>query len=747
MSARKVPSRLRTRILLWSFVPTAIILFAVALTIHFAYQRVTEDLVVGRNEQLTHLSVRQLAADLTAYVDTLSSLAYAADMYAGEPGRQAALLRQAANQLLVFDGGVLVLDPAGRVTVAEPGQADLLGQDWSSHAFYRRLMRSGEPVFSDILPTGGAGAEAVAVAVPIRNERGEFKGVLVGLFRLGAESYSAFYGGIVKLRLGEKGSIYLVDGTGRVIYHPDEDRIGAQASAQPAVQQVLQGHVGHLRTRGLGNEAILASFAPVPGTPWRLVDEEDWASLLAASRGYGQFSFLLLALGVAIPTLVVGFGVRRITHPVTQLIAAAKEIAGGNYGQRITVRTGDELEQLVDQFNRMSQQLQESYAELESRVAARTKELAALNTIAAVASRSLRLEEILSAALHETLQALGMDMGGAYCLDESDAHLSLVAQHGLSDALAAQWPRSLEGSAIEHAALTGQPTAWLLPEYPEASQRAWLEETGVEQVLCAPLVAKGRLVGAFTMGTHRARLIAPEELSLLAAIGQQIGVAVENARLYDQAQAAATAAERARLARELHDSVTQSLYSVTLFAEAAASLLAAGDYSTAAGHLAELRDTAQEALGEMRLLIFELRPPALEQKGLSAALQERLDAVEARGGMKSELHVDGQEQLPLDVQQELYHIAQETLNNVLKHAHAGRVRVRLRYAEGCVHLEIEDDGAGFDPAHVGRGGMGLDGMRERAARIGAQLAVESTPGQGTRVTVHAPCCGHDRCQE
>ncbi len=747
MSARATPSRISTRIVMWSFVPTTIILLAVALTIYAAYQRVTEDLVVGRNEQLVHLSARQLAADLAAYADTLSSLTHTADMYAGDPATQTALLSQQATQLLVFDGGGLVLDPAGRVVAAGPEQKDRVGQDWSDRDFYRQLIRSGAPTFSDVFPAGDSGAVAVVVAVPIRNEQGAFRGVLAGLFRLGASSYSAFYGGIVKLRLGEMGSTYLVDGTGRVIYHPDPAVIGTQVGAQPAVQQVLKGQVGHLHTRGLENEDSLASFAPVPGTSWGLIDEEDWGSLLAASRGYGQSLFLLLALGVVIPALVVAFGVRRITRPVTQLIAAAKEIAGGNYGQRITLRTGDELEQLVSQFNRMSEELQESYAQLESRVAARTRELAALNTIAAVASRSLRLDEILSAALDETLQVLGMDMGCAYSLEEGDARLSLVAQRGLPDALGGQLQMPLQGSAIEGIAPSGQPAAWLLREYPEEAWRQSLEQAGVEQVLCAPLVAKGRLVGAFIMGARRTRPIAAEELSLLAAIGQQIGIAVENARLYDQAQEAATAAERARLARELHDSVTQSLYSVTLFAEASASLLAAGDYATAAGHLTELRDTAQEALREMRLLIFELRPPALEREGLSAALQERLEAVEARGGMKSDLHVDGQEQLPPDVQEELYHIAQEMLNNVIKHAHAQRVQVRLRYTQDCVHLEIEDDGVGFDPACVGRGGMGLDGMRERAARIGAHLAVESMPGQGTRMTVHAPFgAGRDLCK-
>ena len=235
------------------------------------------------------------------------------------------------------------------------------------------------------------------------------------------------------------------------------------------------------------------------------------------------------------------------------------------------------------------------------------------------------------------------------------------------------------------------------------------------------------------------RPFTPEEISLLAAIGQQVGVAMENARLYEQAEQSAAIAERNRLAHELHDSVTQSLYSVTLYAEAAARLLTAGKQSEAADHLRELRDTAQEALREMRLLIFELHPPALAKSGLAGALQIRLDAVEGRGGMQTELQIEGVEHLSPPIQAELYHVALEALNNVLKHAKARHVRVHIQFLDTATCLEVGDDGVGFEPSVVqGGGGLGLEGMKERAQRIGAKLQIESVPGQGTKVVVEAP---------
>jgi signal transduction histidine kinase len=253
-----------------------------------------------------------------------------------------------------------------------------------------------------------------------------------------------------------------------------------------------------------------------------------------------------------------------------------------------------------------------------------------------------------------------------------------------------------------------------------------------------PLLAKDRLVGALIIGSRESRPVTAEELSMLSAIGQQVALAVENARLYDQVQQTALLEERSRLARELHDSVTQSLYSVTLYAEAAARLFNAGDSQTAAEYLRELRDTSKEALREMRLLIYELRPPALESGGLAGALQARLDAVEARAGLHTEFHMEGTDSLSSAVQEELYHIAREALNNLLKHANAHTVRVCLSFQETCTLLEICDDGAGFSPDAIqASGGLGIAGMKERALRIGAQLVILSTPGQGTTVRIIA----------
>ncbi len=206
----------------------------------------------------------------------------------------------------------------------------------------------------------------------------------------------------------------------------------------------------------------------------------------------------------------------------------------------------------------------------------------------------------------------------------------------------------------------------------------------------------------------------------------------------ERARQVAVLEERQRLSRELHDSVTQALYGISLYTEAADRALAGGEQQPVATNLRDIRETTQEAMGEMRLLLFELRPPLLHERGLAGALRARLQAVEGRSGLATEFTSDGDERLSPNVEQELYRVAQEALNNVLKHAHASRVSVRMTIDDRCAKLEVEDDGLGFEPSLEGTGGMGLRGMRERVERLGGTLHIESSPGAGTAVRVEVP---------
>lgn len=235
------------------------------------------------------------------------------------------------------------------------------------------------------------------------------------------------------------------------------------------------------------------------------------------------------------------------------------------------------------------------------------------------------------------------------------------------------------------------------------------------------------------------RVVVEQSERLARTVAELEAQVAENAWLREQAAQAAVAAERLRLARDLHDSVTQALYSQTLYAEAATRQLAQQNLGRTADHLQQIKEMAQQALREMRLLIFELRPSPLEENGLAAALRYRLEAVESRAGIDASLDVALDRPIPPEVETGLYWIAQEALNNALKHAQATQLRLGLRSEAAHIGLRIEDDGVGFDPA-VGpeAGGFGLAGMQERCDQLGWRLRVHSAPGAGTTIHVEVP---------
>jgi signal transduction histidine kinase len=200
--------------------------------------------------------------------------------------------------------------------------------------------------------------------------------------------------------------------------------------------------------------------------------------------------------------------------------------------------------------------------------------------------------------------------------------------------------------------------------------------------------------------------------------------------------------ERQRLARDLHDSVTQSIYSLTLLAEAGQRMVQVGDLQQIQKNQARLSEIAQQALQEMRLLVYELRPLPLTKEGLVRSIQHRLEGVERRAGVEARLVVDGELDLPAPIGEELFRIAQEALNNTLKHARASAVAVSIRVHRGALELEVVDDGQGFDLEAVkDRGGMGLNTMRERVESLQGELVILSLPGEGTTVQVRVaiPC--------
>ena len=354
---------LRVKIIAWFFVPTALLLIAVGVTNFFAYQDVTADLVIERNQDLTLLSASQLSTSFGEFTDTLEEVGRGMDP-SQPPGPSRFPAIQTLGRLSVFDAGVVVLDRLGIPLAARPEGSAAAFEDWSSLPVFRELLVSPRPVFSSLQRVGAEDGAIVAMGVPIVGARGELFGVTIGMFNVGATSVSALYGRIVSLRLSQNGAVYLVDETGKVIYHSNTEFAGSDFSNEAAVQEVLASGVGALRTTSGAGEDVVAAYSPVPGTPWSLVSEASWSSLTSGGRGYQRLLLMLLAFGILAPIAIVGVGIHRLMRPVDQLIASARAVGAGDLSRRIESPSSDEIGVLATSFNHMTAQVADRTREL-----------------------------------------------------------------------------------------------------------------------------------------------------------------------------------------------------------------------------------------------------------------------------------------------------------------------------------------------------------------------------------------------
>lgn len=357
--------------------------------------------------------------------------------------------------------------------------------------------------------------------------------------------------------------------------------------------------------------------------------------------------------------------------------------------------------------------------------------------VASVVGSTLELNEVLARILDQLRRVVDYDSASVQLLEED--RLKTIAAHGFANTQQVlgvifsptESPHYQVIADAKPLTLADAPQFYSVFTRPPFSHiRSWL---GV------PLQVQERVIGIIAVDRQQFDGYTEEEVRLTTAFADQAALALENARLYQQAEQLAVVEERNRLARELHDSVTQSLYSLTLFAEVGRRAAEAGNLSQVVDYLIRLGQVTQQALKEMRLLVYELRASALEAEGLIGALQHRLDAVEKRAGIEARLEVGEMVELPAMVEEGLYRIAQEALNNALKHALATLVIVRINATAEGVELEVIDNGQGFSPALVhNTGGMGLMSMQERAGQLNGALTIWAEPGAGARIKIKAP---------
>lgn len=259
----------------------------------------------------------------------------------------------------------------------------------------------------------------------------------------------------------------------------------------------------------------------------------------------------------------------------------------------------------------------------------------------------------------------------------------------------------------------------------------------MQSLLGVPIVAKGTVIGAFYLTNKEdADEFSEADQALIERFAAHAAVVIETARLHEQNRELSIVEERNRLARDLHDSVTQTLFSLSLTAEAAAELVDR-DPAGAKDQARNVAALARSALAEMRTLVFELRPPALEAEGLVETLRKHVEVMRRASGLDVSLELAGEGDLDPIVEREVYRIVLEALNNALKHAGARSIAVGIDILDTGLRATITDDGKGFDPKAlpVRAKHLGLTSMEERARSVGGKLRIDSTPGSGTTVAL------------
>jgi signal transduction histidine kinase len=690
--------------------------------------------------------------------------------------------------------GIYLLDPKDHL-LAATAMAPSIG--WNEVLLTQNMDGSTTRLIStENLPRPYA-----AIAVPINNPaNGHLKGLLVAIIDLSNPDIFISGG---SLELEQSGTLQILNDQGQVLVSTRPDRMLTDATIERITNQLFIGDQPTFEaclgcaTNDLDTGTVIA-FSSLSQVPWGVLIWHDSHVLFAPVRMIGLQAVILGSLAILGALGLVVLTTRSVIAPVQTLTDATQKIGEVQFDPstlksveytlsttlaRKAIRRRDEIGALTNSFITMCTRLQQSMdeiqswnRELDSRVQARTQQLSILNAVALTVNQSLDLEDILNRALDEVLQLTEIDVVAIFLQNTTRGQLELKAYRGLSEEAAclAYQVGMLDGSCGGVMELGKTIVVPDISSYRGRGAKS-LQRENIKSLVHVPLMTKGWALGSMCVGTHVTNQFNEDEQKLLNAIGNQIAIAVENARLYADVQRkervrgelfkkalAAQEDERKRIARELHDEVSQSLTALLYDAEDGLEL---EHLPAIKKRLQSICDLTQHTLDNVHKLMFDLRPSMLDQLGLIPALrwlaETRLEPKGIRVEVVSNSDIDlfgvelGAQRLSPETETALYRVVQEAINNIARHAAARNVEIGLEHSGGVALVSIIDDGIGFDLAELKMStirdldgndlylpentrGLGLLGMQERIELLGGDLEIDSVPGSGTRIYIRVP---------
>lgn len=457
-----------------------------------------------------------------------------------------------------------------------------------------------------------------------------------------------------------------------------------------------------------------------------------------------QLGLVALAIAGTIALIYLAFLV--VIGPVQRLREGMERMAGADFSVRLPVESRDEFGQLARGFNDMADRLHELYQSLETRVAQKTQslaerngELTALYGIGAFLGEPRALDALCQGFLERITAEFGADAGAVRFIGSEPPQMHLFASRNLpDDFIAEEHCIAVDACACGQAAAGEAPIHWFDLQRHTTPVDACRKQR-FASLSALPIRAQSETLGVLNLFFRAPRVMSAREQTLLATLGQQLGVAVENQRLVSREKEMAVSEERNLLAQELHDSIAQSLAFLNLQVQMLGGAMKRDDRAAAQGARQEIETGVRECYADVRELLLHFRTRSSDAD-ISHALRTTLKKFEQQTGIRVAFTESGEAMpIPAEAQVQVLHIIQEALSNVRKHAGADAVEVSVR--RGPVYsFTVRDNGRGFASAEQANPGesemhVGLKIMRERARRAGAELALESTPGGGTKVTL------------
>jgi len=696
---------------------------------------------------------------------TASQLENAANQYREFPaGSEFAEMTESLHRLFaglrISVPDIMLTDASGRVVSVQPSDSQILGTDIASYPEPNRTLQTGATTISNLINSPVLGQRVVLATAAITDENGNVVGLLASSIDIEQSSPDIFSEDI---EVGSTGYLEIVDGNGLVVARtqPGSPPVASELSDHPGrfADLIKEGkaavrtcHRCHETTQSeIQRRQDVLAFAPLSFASWGIAIRQSEEEALAPTRQLER-QLILLGIIVLMGTLLLAWAIiRSIVRPIKVLTSAATKVAAGDFNAARPTARRDEIGQLGNAFYEMTRDLSYSRDELMSR----NEELSALNTIAASVSESLNLTDVLEKAFGKVLEVTRATAGCVFLRDTGENRMKLMFCTGPTDIFRCQNLGLTTVRCACHQVWQARQTLMVnhTSQCPRLSEEILQNISGFVSV---PLKTKNRTLGIMNVTCSGDNYFTEHDFRLLDSIGYHIGLAIENAILYEEAKqkeqlrgqllsGAITAQEdeRKRISRELHDEFGQTLTGLIMSIESMADMVTP-EQAKLKSKMESAKSLVVRALEEIRRLTLNLRPSALDDLGLVIAIRTYASTHLENLGIKVKFESKGfSERLNPVVETSLFRIVQEAINNIVKHAGAKNVHIKLTAGEGRVTVTIEDDGKGFDGgaalrSRSGSESLGLVGIQERTTLLGGTFSIKSRPGEKTRLKVEIP---------